>query len=241
MGAAKARGFLNEREIRMCIARVNIDRGDAVAEKFNWKKFLGAGTDLKIWGFAWIFGMTTTVSYALAYFLPIILRVGMGFDVGKSQCLVAPPYGFAGIWMYFTGWYGDKKHLRGPIILVNSVICIIGLPLIGWVDNVGVRYFGVFLVCAGANANIPACMTYQANNIRGHWKRAFCSATLLSSSPLHSSSRKTTRRSSVVSSRSRALKMASSIRCKQLNMAWISKGKMKLRLYRTLLRGSVLY
>lgn len=97
--AAKSWGFLNEREIRMCVARVNIDRGDAVAEKFNWKKFLGAGTDLKIWGFAWIFGMSTTVSYALAYFLPIILRIGMGFDVGKSQCLVAPPYGFAGIWM----------------------------------------------------------------------------------------------------------------------------------------------
>lgn len=171
--------FLTEKETRMCIARVNIDRGDAVAEKFNWKKFLGAGTDLKIWGFAWIFGMSTTVTYALAYFLPIILRVGMGFDVGKSQCLVAPPYGVAGIWMYTTGYLGDKYHLRGPIIVVNAVIAIIGLPLIGWVDNVGVRYFGVFLVCAGANANIPACMTYQANNIRGHWKRAFCSATLV--------------------------------------------------------------
>jgi hypothetical protein len=31
----------------------------------------------------------------------------------------------------------------------------------------------------GANSNIPASMTYQANNIRGHWKRAFCSATLV--------------------------------------------------------------
>lgn len=30
-----------------------------------------------------------------------------------------------------------------------------------------------------ADANIPACMTYQANNSRGHWKRAFCSATLV--------------------------------------------------------------
>ncbi|KAL9107464.1 MAG: hypothetical protein Q9227_007661 [Pyrenula ochraceoflavens] len=25
----------------------------------------------------------------------------------------------------------------------------------------------------------PAVMTYQANNIRGQWKRAFCSATLV--------------------------------------------------------------
>jgi hypothetical protein len=97
--ARPSKFFLTTREVKMCIARVNKDRGDADPEKFNLKKFLGAGTDLKIWGFAWIFGMSTTVTYALAYFLPIILRVGMGFDVGTSQCLVAPPYGAAGIWM----------------------------------------------------------------------------------------------------------------------------------------------
>lgn len=40
------------------------------------------------------------------------------------------------------------------------------------------RYIGAFIGVAGANANIPAVMAYQANNIRGQWKRAFCSATL---------------------------------------------------------------
>ena len=84
----------------------------------------------------------------------------------------------------------------------------------GFVDNAGVAYFGVFLICCGFNTNIPACMTYQvlrspcpspvfkggekhgskgytqsertrrantnqSNNIRGQWKRAFCSATLI--------------------------------------------------------------
>ncbi|TID17092.1 major facilitator superfamily transporter [Venturia nashicola] len=172
-------GFLTKREKRMIVARVERDRGDAHTEAFSWKKFLSAGLDLKIWGFAWIFGMSTTVSYALAYFLPIILRNGMRFSLAKSQCLVAPPYAAAGIMMYVTGYIGDKYHIRGPIIVFNSTVAIIGLPLIGWVKNVGVRYFGVFLVCMGANSNIPAAMTYQANNIRGHWKRAFCSATLV--------------------------------------------------------------
>ncbi|MBZ1521847.1 hypothetical protein J6K68_11635, partial [Leuconostoc mesenteroides] len=41
------------------------------------------------------------------------------------------------------------------------------------------RYFGVFLVTAGANCNVPTMMSYQANNVRGQWKRAFCSATLV--------------------------------------------------------------
>ena len=41
------------------------------------------------------------------------------------------------------------------------------------------RYFGVFLATISGNANVPAIITYQANNIRGQWKRAFCSASLV--------------------------------------------------------------
>lgn len=52
---------------------------------------------------------------------------------------------------YFTGWIGDKYHIRGPIIILNAIIAIIGLPIMGWVDSVGVRYFGVFLVCMGVS------------------------------------------------------------------------------------------
>lgn len=43
----------------------------------------------------------------------------------------------------------------------------------------GVRYFGVFLATTAANANVPCVLTWQANNIRGQWKRALCSATLV--------------------------------------------------------------
>jgi hypothetical protein len=123
-----------------------------------------------------IFFNTTTISYALAYFLPIILNTNLGFDVGASQCLVAPPYVLAGILMVATGWTGDRIRMRGPIIIVNMLFCLVGIPIMGWHPSPAVRYFGVFLVTAGANSNVPATMTYQANNIRGQWKRAFCSA-----------------------------------------------------------------
>jgi MFS family permease len=126
-----------------------------------------------------IFFNSTTVTYALAYFLPIILRENMGFSIAASQCLVAPPYVFGGFVMFATGWFGDKYHVRGPVILFNMLLCLIGLPIMGFHKSAGVRYFGVFLTTAGANSNVPATMSYQANNIRGQWKRAFCSATLV--------------------------------------------------------------
>lgn len=97
--------------------------------------------------------------------------------------------------MFATAWVGDRYRVRGIIIVANSLIGLIGLPIMAFHPDPPVRYFGVFLAVAGTNANVPAIMTYQvratsqpssgftltfdqANNIRGQWKRAFCSATL---------------------------------------------------------------
>ncbi|SPO00345.1 related to putative tartrate transporter [Cephalotrichum gorgonifer] len=171
--------FLSDREKAFVMARVDADRGDVKITPYSHSAFLGSALDWKVWGYALIFFGTTTVTYSLAYFLPIILNVNLGFDVGASQCLVAPPYAFAGLIMYLTGWLGDKYHIRGPIIIGNMVLCIIGLSIMGWHSKPAVRYFGIFLTTAGANSNIPAAMSFQANNIRGQWKRAFCSATLV--------------------------------------------------------------
>lgn len=179
-GNRKNWAFLGESERAWIVDRVNRDRGDVKTPKFNARKFFAAGGDWKIWAYAMIFFNTTTLAYALAFFLPIILMGNMGFTVGEAQCLIAPPYAFAGIVMYTTAWLGDKYRMRGPIILINMAFAIVGLPIMGFHSNAAVRYFGVFLTTAGANSNIPAVMAYQANNIRGQWKRAFCSATLVS-------------------------------------------------------------
>ncbi|RFU80817.1 phthalate transporter [Trichoderma arundinaceum] len=171
--------FLGQREREWIVHRIQKDRGDTKVPPFNFKKFLGGGADWKIWAYAMIFFNTTTITYALAYTLPLILVQSMKFSIGESQCLIAPPYAFAGIVMFSAAWVGDKLRLRGPIIIFNMILCLIGLPIMGWAAAPGVRYFGIFLVTAGANSNIPSVMSFQANNVRGQWKRAFCSATLV--------------------------------------------------------------
>lgn len=171
--------FLGARERQWIVDRINADRSDSQIQKFNLKSFFKAGGDWKIWAYATIFFASTTITYALAYTLPLILVANLKFSVGEAQCLVAPPYVLAGIVMFTTGYIGDKYHVRGPIIIFNMILCLIGLPIMGWASSPAVRYFGVFLVTAGANSNIPATMSFQANNLRGQWKRAFCSATLV--------------------------------------------------------------
>lgn len=81
--------------------------------------------------------MTTTCTYAIAYFLPIILNEGMGFGVAASQCLVAPPYVAAALWMYFCAVMADRYRIRGPWIIGNGIMGFIGLSVLGFAENVG--------------------------------------------------------------------------------------------------------
>ena len=175
----KTWNFLSARERAWVVNKVHRDRGDTQVLPFHLGSYMAHAGDWKIWAYAMIFFNTTTITYALAYFLPVILQESMHFDAVKANCLVAPPYVLAGIVMFATSWLGDRYRIRGPIVVFNNLLCLIGLPIVGWHENPAVRYFGVFLVTAGANSNVPAIMSYQANNIRGQWKRALASATLV--------------------------------------------------------------
>ena len=115
----------------------------------------------------------------MSYFLAIILSDGLGFGVGVSQCLTAAPWTFAAIMMFLTAWVGDKYHTRAPLLVFNAMCSIVGLALMGFTTTNGPRLVGVFLTVSGANANVPAAMAWQANNVRGQWRRAFSSASLV--------------------------------------------------------------
>lgn len=167
--------FLNAAEVEIIKARIDRDRDDSLADPLTWKKTGTILCDLKLWAFALLFMCSTMPSYALGYFMPIILK-GMGFTAENAQLLTAPPYVFACIVGFGFAVLSDRVRMRGPIIVVQAVICIIGLVLVGYTNGTGPRYFGTFLGLAGAQGNVPAVLSYQSNNIRMNSKRAVASA-----------------------------------------------------------------
>lgn len=171
-------GFLKPKEIDLVIDRLNADRNDAAAEKFSWGKFLAAGKDWYIYAFALILLFVTTIAYGFAFFLPIILSTKLKFSMAMSQCLGAPPYAASGFLMYGAAWFSDKYKTRGPVLVFLCLVSLVGLPIMGFAKNPWAQYVGVFITVSGTNSAIPSVMAYQANNIRGQWRRAFCSASL---------------------------------------------------------------
>jgi MFS family permease len=170
--------FLNENDQALAVARIQADRGDVEASPFNLKDVLKQYMDPKIYGFAVMFFLQNLVSTVLAYFLPIILQGGMGFDSNQAIILSQPPYYYAVIPVILSSWVGDRYRRRGPVIIFNSLCLIAGFCMFGFSTQVTVRYIGVFLSTGAYVSNWAALNSYQANNITGQWKRAATAAAV---------------------------------------------------------------
>lgn len=100
----------------------------------------------------------------------------MGYSAGVANLLSAPPVVTALPIAFTLAWIGDKFHVRGPVIVTQSLIVITGLMITAYHRSNGVRYFGIFLGIAGCQGNVPAILAYQSNNIRMQSKRSVGSA-----------------------------------------------------------------
>ncbi|KAF2733228.1 MFS general substrate transporter [Polyplosphaeria fusca] len=170
--------FLSKEESRIAASRIERDRGDVQVESFAWKKVLKHARDVKVYGFCTLYFLQNLVSTSLSYFLPIILQGGMGFSTDQAILLSAPPYYYAVVPAILSSLIGDRFQLRGPIITFNSVTLIVGFCMLGFTDQVTVRYVGTYLATGAYVANWAAMATYQANNITGQWKRVFTAAAV---------------------------------------------------------------
>ena len=170
--------FLSPEESEIAAKRIEKDRGDVEPDLFSWSKVLVHAKDPKIYGFCVLYFLQNLVSTSLSYFLPIILQGGMGFSSDKAILLAAPPYYYSVIPAILSSLIGDKYQLRGPIITFNSVCLIVGFCMLGFSDQVTVRYIGTYLATGAYVANWAGMATYQANNIVGQWKRVFTAAAV---------------------------------------------------------------
>ncbi|KAF1940239.1 MFS general substrate transporter [Clathrospora elynae] len=168
--------FLSPHESAIAAKRIEKDRGDVTPEDFAWAKIFVHARDLKVYGFCTLYFLQNLVSTSLSYFLPIILQGGMGFSSDESILLSAPPYYYAVLPAILSSLVGDKFQLRGPIIIFNSICLIVGFCMLGFSEQVTVRYIGTYLATGAYVANWAAMATYQANNIVGQWKRVWTAA-----------------------------------------------------------------
>ena len=123
-------------------------------------------------------------TYGLLLFLPVVLRRGLGYSQTMSYLLAAPPAAAAVAFTFTVSWLSDRYHIRGPFVVLEGSLAIVGLCMIGFLDTPTPRYVGSFLGSSGSNALIVTAAAWGQNNIRGDAKRSVTAATQVMSAGL---------------------------------------------------------
>jgi hypothetical protein len=172
--------FLTPEEKAHVLATLAADRGPEEREKVTFKKVLKTAADWKPWAFALMYSAGAVGVYAFLFFLPIILRGGLNYSLQMSFILSTPPSLFSVVYVMGISWFADKVRMRGPFVVLQGVLGVVGLCMTGFLESPTPRYIGTFLGVAAANGFVVTNLAWQANNIVGDAKRAISTALMIS-------------------------------------------------------------
>lgn len=172
--------FLNERQKYIALTRVRLAKEEKEIKHPSIKDTLVMLADWKLGLYAFQYFVAGSSVYSLAFFQPVILRDGMGFDYAMAQLLQSPPYVFAIICSCISAYVSDKLRIRWPIMVFQAGVAIVGLLMVLYAEVPAARYVGLFLAIYGCQSNIPSSLAYGQNQTARQEKRGVVAAASIS-------------------------------------------------------------
>lgn len=175
-GFPKDATFLTEEERNLLLHRLEKERGNEriSMRDVNWRKIL---LNWKVWLGTLVYFCGDLSSSSNVSFSPTILKQ-LGWTASQAQIHQIPIYLVAVTTSIIAHIWSGRAGIRFPFILVG--VC---LPLIGWciqlaelTDQPAVRYFGLFMISAGASIQMPLSVAWVNNNVIGRPEKAVAAA-----------------------------------------------------------------
>jgi hypothetical protein len=168
--------FLSTEEVEIVNARLIRSRGTLEGGQVTWRVVREAASSWHVWTIGTIYMSGSCAVYSYLFFLPIILRRGLGYSQKMAFLLTAPPAAVAIVYVFALSWMADKYRVRGPFILLHCTLGITGLCMIGFLDSATPRYIGTFLGQCGGNGLIVTGLAWGQNNVRADARRSVVTA-----------------------------------------------------------------
>ncbi|KAF8604001.1 MFS general substrate transporter [Ceratobasidium sp. AG-I] len=164
--------WLHGVEKDLAIERMNRGGVKEEAGTVNKAHVLAALKDWRVYAAGIIyFGLNIALA-SISVFLPTIIK-SFGFTAARAQLLTVPPYALAAIVMMTVSYISDRIQSRGLIMCaMSSTGAIEYLLLLVVKHSQGVRYFAIFLCCAGTYTTIGLALTWFAHNLGAESKKA---------------------------------------------------------------------
>ncbi|KAG0378475.1 hypothetical protein BGX24_003756 [Mortierella sp. AD032] len=147
---------------------LHVDAGPATQEEFSWGQFRSVFVDWKVYMHAFPYILTMTPLYALALFLPSLVRE-FSFDPITSQLMTAPAYAVACLATVLVAVSSDHHRERGLHYSVSTLFAIFGYILLIVLEHksAAVRYFGLTVAVTGVFSAVPSMVAW-GQTTRGH-------------------------------------------------------------------------
>ncbi|KAJ3339209.1 hypothetical protein HDU93_008502 [Gonapodya sp. JEL0774] len=169
--------FLSEREKEIVIGRLPPTGPSMLAKKMELAEVLDAFKDWKMYAFGVACTLQFTTAYAIAYFLPTIIKV-MGFTSTTAQLLTVAPSFVGSVWIFFINWSSDRMQEKG----FHGAACLIP-PIIGYFLLANVQpqlspygRYGLIFLTSICNGVVPILIGYSTITTKGASRTALRSA-----------------------------------------------------------------
>ncbi|KAI0538993.1 MFS general substrate transporter [Xylaria digitata] len=167
---------IEEKALLSCILAQ--DSGDkARMDTLNKQAYRLIFSDWKIWLGSLIYLGVGVTGYSLVFFLPTIL-VEFGWKARDAQVHSIPIYAVTAVAMISVGWLSDRCKHRYGFVMLGCVLATVGFGLLLGQEGLSrdAKYGALFITSVGGYIGPPMALAWLANNVSGHWKRAFASS-----------------------------------------------------------------
>ncbi|GAA5976926.1 hypothetical protein JCM21900_003750 [Sporobolomyces salmonicolor] len=157
---------------RLATDGTSVGEAHVVSKKYIW----GAFKDPQIYlAVGYYLGVVVPL-YSISLFMPTLINAFGDFTTPQVQLLTIPVYFVAFIFVMSSALVADRMKKRFVFVLLDLLLCLIGLIINLTPAPMGVRFFGLFLMASGAYGGLPTTVTWLSNNLSGSTKRGVGSA-----------------------------------------------------------------
>ena len=93
--------------------------------------------------------------------------------------MAAPPFVCAAIATMGVSYFSDKMNLRGPFVILGSVVSMIGYIIADTTSKPGLGYAAAFLAASGVHSTSAIILTWAGGNAGGDLKRRVVYGTVI--------------------------------------------------------------
>lgn len=110
--------------------------------------------------------------------MPTIIS-GLGFSVSHAQLLTIPPNLCALLTTILAGALSDRFRVRGPVIMVGTLLALAGYAILYGTSSPGAGYAGTIIATCGIFPCVPCTLAWTGANMGGEMKRGVVIAMVI--------------------------------------------------------------